>query len=57
MKKYTTIILVGIILVLAAMLAGVLIYLKNQPPQERAVIQPLTTVQPMEADSSLWGLN
>jgi nitrite reductase (cytochrome c-552) len=57
MKKYTTIILVGIIIVLAAVLTGVLIFLKNQPPQERAVVQPIVTVQPLEADSSLWGVN
>ena len=57
MKKYIVpIILVGIIVVLAAVLAGVLIYLKNQPPQQRA-FQPVTTVQPLEPDSSIWGLN
>jgi nitrite reductase (cytochrome c-552) len=57
MKKYTVLILVGIIIVLAAILAGVLIFLKNQPPQERAIIQPVVTVQPLEADSSIWGQN
>lgn len=57
MKKYTTIILVGIIVVLAAVLAGVLLFLKNQPPQERAVIQPIVTVEALEPDSSIWGLN
>jgi nitrite reductase (cytochrome c-552) len=57
MKKYTVLILVGIIVVLAAALAGVLLYLKNQPPQQRAVIQPLAAVQPMEPDSSVWGIN
>jgi nitrite reductase (cytochrome c-552) len=57
MKKYaTTIILVGIIIVLAAILSGVLIYLKNQPPQQRA-FQSITTVKPLEPDSSIWGLN
>ena len=57
MKKYaTTIILVGIIIVLGALLAGVLIYLKNQPPQQRA-FRPITTVKPLEPDSSIWGLN
>ena len=57
MKKYaTTIILVGIIIVLAAVLSGVLIYLKNQPLQQRA-FQPVTTVKALEPDSSLWGLN
>jgi len=57
MKKYATIlILSGIIIVLAALLAGVLIYLKNQPPQQRA-FEPVTTVKPLEANSSIWGLN
>jgi nitrite reductase (cytochrome c-552) len=57
MKKYTVLILVGIIIVLAAVLIGVLIFLKNQPPQERAIIQPIVAVQPLEADSSIWGQN
>ena len=57
MKKYaTTFILVGIILVLAVVLAGVLVYLKNQPPQQRA-FQPVATVKPLEPDSAIWGLN
>ena len=56
-RNKATIILVGIIIVLAAVLVGVLIFLKNQPPQERTVLQPIVTVQPLEADSSLWGLN
>ncbi len=57
MKKYAvTLILVGIIVVLAAVLAGVLIYLKNQPPQSRT-FQPVTAVKPLEPDSSIWGLN
>jgi nitrite reductase (cytochrome c-552) len=57
MKKWTGFILVGIIIILAALLAGTLLYLKNQPPQERAVVQPLVTVEPMEPDSSIWGTN
>jgi len=57
MKKYaTTIILVGIIIVLGVVLTGVLIYLKNQPPQQRA-FQPITAVKPLEPNSSIWGLN
>jgi nitrite reductase (cytochrome c-552) len=57
MKRYTTtLILVGIIIVLAAVLSGVLIYLKNQPPQQRA-FQPVTAVKPLEPDSSIWGQN
>ncbi|MRR32090.1 ammonia-forming cytochrome c nitrite reductase subunit c552, partial [bacterium] len=57
MKKTTGFILIGIIIVLAAVLAGTLLYLKNQPTEERAVIQPLVTVEPMEPDSSIWGTN
>jgi nitrite reductase (cytochrome c-552) len=57
MKKYALpIILTGIIVVLAAVLTGVLIYLKNQPPQQRT-FQPVTTVKPLEPDSSIWGRN
>ena len=57
MKKATGFILVGIIVVLAALLAGTLYFLKTQPVQERAVVQPLVTVEPMEPDSSIWGTN
>jgi nitrite reductase (cytochrome c-552) len=57
MKKYGTWILVGIIVLLAAVLAGVLIYLYNQPPQQRAVVPPVVDIKPMEPDSSLWGQN
>ena len=56
MKKYIIIILTGIIVVLAAVLTGVLIFLKNQPPQERA-IAPIVEIQAMEPDSSKWGIN
>ena len=57
MKKYAVpILLVGIIVVLGAVLTGVLVYLKNQPPQRRA-FQPVATVKPLEPDSSVWGLN
>ena len=56
MKKYTTFILLGVILVLAVVLAGVLLYLKNQPAQQRT-FQPVVAVKPLEPDSSVWGLN
>lgn len=56
MKKYSTLILVGIILVLAAVLTGTLIFLKNQPPQQRAT-PPLVEIKPMEPDSARWGIN
>jgi nitrite reductase (cytochrome c-552) len=55
-KKYLNWILTGIILVLAAVTIGVLLYLKNQPPQQRS-FQPLVEIAAMEPDSSKWGLN
>ena len=56
MKKYTTYILVGIIILLAAVLTGVLVFMKNQPAQERA-FEPLVEIAPMEPDSEKWGIN
>ncbi len=56
MKRYTTLILVGIIVLLAAVLTGVLVFMKNQPPQMRAV-QPIVEIAKMEPDSSQWGIN
>ncbi len=56
MKKYTILILTGIIVILAVGLAGVLLFLKNQPPQERG-FQPLVEIAPLEPDSSKWGIN
>lgn len=56
MKKYTTYILVGIIVLLAAVLTGVLVFMKNQPVQERA-FQPLVEIAEMEPDSEQWGVN
>lgn len=56
MKKYMTLILVGVIVVLAATLVGVLTFMRNQPPQQRA-FEPLVEIKPMEPDSSLWGQN
>jgi nitrite reductase (cytochrome c-552) len=56
MKKSMTLILTGIIVVLAAILVGVLTFMKNQPPQQRA-FQPVVETKPMEPDSSIWGQN
>jgi hypothetical protein len=56
MKRATTFILVGIIVVLAAALVGVLVFVKNQPAQERT-FQQLVEIAPMESDSELWGQN
>ncbi len=54
--KHTTFLLVGIIIVLAAILVGMLVYVRNQPVQPRT-FQPLVEIQPMEPDSSVWGIN
>jgi nitrite reductase (cytochrome c-552) len=56
MKKYMTLILVGIIVVLSAVLVGTLTFMRNQPPQERA-FEALVEIQPMEPDSEKWGVN
>ena len=52
MKKSMTLLLTGIIVLLSAVLVGVLTFMKNQPPQQRA-FQPLVEIKPMEPDSSL----
>ena len=49
-------ILTGIIVVLAAALIGVLIFVKNQPPSARG-IPPITQIEYMEPDSEKWGVN
>lgn len=56
MKKYTTLILAGIIVLLSVALVGVLVFINNQPPQERA-FEELVEIQPMEPDSEQWGVN
>src|SRR5919109_561988 len=56
MKKTMTLILVGIVVLLSAVLVGVLTFIKNQPPQQRA-FQQLVEIKPMEPDSSKWGIN
>ena len=49
-------ILTGIIVILAASLAGILIFLKRQPQPSRG-IPPIIQIQSMEPDSSKWGVN
>ncbi len=56
MKKYTTFILVGIIILLAAVLTGVLVFMKNQPVQTRSFV-PLVELAPMEPDSEKWSVD
>jgi len=46
----------GIIILLAVGLIGVLIFMKNQPPQTRG-FAPLVEIAQMEPDSSKWGIN
>lgn len=57
MKRYVAFILVGIILVLAAVLTGVLVFIKNQPVEQRATLPQIVEIKAMEPDSSLWGQN
>ncbi len=56
MKNYTTLILAGLVIVLAAVLIGVMVYIQNQPAEVRA-IQPLVEIAEMEPDSARWGIN
>ncbi len=56
MKNYTTLILAGFVIVLAAALVGVLIYVRNQPTKVR-MVEPLVKIAPREPDSSMWGVN
>jgi nitrite reductase (cytochrome c-552) len=46
----------GIIVILAAALIGVLLFMKSQPAPTRG-IAPLVEIAEMEPDSALWGLN
>jgi nitrite reductase (cytochrome c-552) len=54
--KRTVWILTGVIVVMAAALIGVMLYLGNQPEPPRGV-QPIVPVEDMEPDSSIWGEN
>ena len=54
--KRTIVILTGIIILLAAGLIGILIFMNNQPAPTRGV-EPIVEVQAMEPDSSIWGQN
>ncbi len=49
-------ILVGIIVVLAGLLIGTIIFVKNQPPQTRGV-PPLAVIAALEPDAAKWGVN
>lgn len=54
--KRTIYILTGIVVVLALAIVGILIFMKNQPPETRG-IKPLVEIEEMEPDSSKWGVN
>jgi nitrite reductase (cytochrome c-552) len=54
--KWLPIALTVIILILAATTVGVLLFLANQPVQTRG-IPTLVAIDPLEPDSSKWGLN
>ena len=55
-SKKTTLILSGIIVVLAVALIGTLIFVGSQPSADRG-IAPVVEIEDMEPDSSQWGLN
>lgn len=52
----TTWLLTGIIVVLAAALIGVMLYLKNQPQPVRGVV-PIKEIAPLDPNSENWGIN
>lgn len=57
MRQKTPILLASaIIVILSVVLIGVLLFLKNQPPQTRG-ITPLVQIAINEADSAKWGIN
>ena len=56
MKRYLTLILAGLVVLLAVVLLGVLVFIKSQPVAERA-FPTLVQIASMEPDSDRWGLN
>jgi nitrite reductase (cytochrome c-552) len=52
----STLILTGIIVVLAVALIGTFIFISNQPKPDRG-IEPIVQIMEMEPDSSKWGVN
>ncbi|GAB4579945.1 MAG: ammonia-forming cytochrome c nitrite reductase subunit c552 [Anaerolineales bacterium] len=55
-KLSSTVILTGIVLILAAALVATFAYISNQKPQTRGVA-PLVDIADLEPDSSIWGQN
>ena len=56
MNKYVTISLVGVIVLLAAVLVGTLVFMQNQPVETRSTTI-LQKIAPLEPNSELWGRN
>jgi nitrite reductase (cytochrome c-552) len=56
-KNTITIILASLVVILAIVLVGVLVFLNNQPPQERGIQPQVAEIAAMEPDSELWGQN
>lgn len=56
MKRYALWILTGLVVLLATVLAGVLIFLRSQPVQPRS-FAALTEIAAQEPDSDKWGVN
>ena len=56
MKRYTTLILAGLVVLLAVVLIGVLVFLKSQPVEQRA-FATIVPIAAMEPDSDQWGIN
>ena len=55
-QKFTLIAMSVLIVILAGVLIGVLIFMKNQPIETRGV-PTIVAVDPLEPDSSKWGIN
>ena len=56
MKRYVTLILAGLVVLLAVVLIGVLVFLKSQPVEQRA-FATIVPIAAMEPDSEQWGIN
>jgi nitrite reductase (cytochrome c-552) len=56
MKRYTTLILAGLVVLLAVVLIGVLVFLNSQPVEQRA-FATVVPISAMEPDSEKWGIN
>lgn len=54
--SFTIWILAGIVVILAAALIGILLFLKNQPQPDRGVV-PIREIEPLDPDSQNWGIN